>query len=94
MSCGHVDCTAARCRHVIPVLQEPRTRALIACQIQIQDGHTMTWCDRTYVVWRGGDGQWRLDLGEGAPERRRAWIDLVAWLCALRPRDVEILEAP
>jgi hypothetical protein len=74
------------------VLPEPRSRALIACQIQTGAG--MTWTNRTYEVVRAADGQWLLDFGEGALEPRRDWDAVLGWLRAMRPRDVEMLEDP
>ncbi len=76
----------------ICTLPEPRDRALIACQIQT--GPAMAWTNRTYDVVRSPDGQWRIDFGEGALEPRRCWAAVLDWLCKLRPRDVELLEAP
>ena len=73
-------------------LPEPRDRALIACQIQLGIGQT--WTNRTYEVIRASDGQWRVDFGEGALERRSDWAAVLAWFWSLRPRDVELLEAP
>ena len=91
--CGCGDCGIARCvRYLVPYLREPRDRALIACQIQT--GPSMTWTDRTYEVVRAPDGQWRLDFGDGALEKRSDWAAIVRWLELLRPRDVEMLEAP
>ena len=96
---GHgTDCTCgdykiARCgRETLVAIREPHQRALISCQIQTGPG--MTWTNRTYEVIRAEDGQWRIDFGEGALEPRRDWAAVLAWLCALRPRDVELLEAP
>lgn len=73
-------------------LPEPRTRALVACQIQT--GAAMTWTDRTYEVVRAEDGQWRVDFGEGTLEPRRSWQDVLAWLASLRPRHLEMLGYP
>jgi hypothetical protein len=73
-------------------LPEPRTRALIACQIQT--GVEQTWANRTYEVIRASDGQWRVDFGEGALEPRRDWAAILAWFWSLRPRNVELLEVP
>jgi hypothetical protein len=76
--------------YVLPALHEPRTRALIACQIQTDPGRT--WTDRTYEVIRGTEGKWRIDFGDGALETRRDWAAVLRWLELLRPRDVEMLE--
>lgn len=76
----------------ISSIPEPRVRALIACQIQ--SGPGMTWTDRTYEVLRANDGQWRVDFGEGVREPRRSWSAVLEWLRSLRPRDVEVMEAP
>lgn len=73
-------------------LAEPRSRALIACQIQAGPGRT--WTNRTYEVVRGSDGQWLVDFGEGPLEPRRDWASVVDWLARLCPRDVELLEDP
>lgn len=73
-------------------LPEPRTRALISCQIQT--GVEQTWANRTYEVIRASDGQWRVDFGEGALEPRRDWAAILAWFWSLRPRNVELLEVP
>jgi hypothetical protein len=83
--CGCGDCQIARCW-----LREPRARTLIACQIQTGPG--MTWTDRTYEVVPASDGQWLIDLGEGALEPRRDWAAVLDWLRSLRPRDVELME--
>jgi len=72
-------------------LPEPRTRALIACQIQT--GPDFTWADRTYEVVRAKDGQWLVDFGEGALEPRRDWATVLNWLGSLKPRAIELLEA-
>lgn len=84
--CG--DCVIARCDR----LPEPTQRALIACQIQT--GLGQTWTDRTYEVFRGQDGRWMIDFGEGPLEPRRDWDAVLDWLRSLRPRDVELLEWP
>jgi len=76
----------------IAAFREPRARALIACQIQA--GPDMTWVDRTYEVTCSEDGQWRVDFGAGPIEPRRDWASILDWLRRLRPRDVELLEAP
>jgi hypothetical protein len=76
----------------IAALCEPRTRALIACQIQTGPGQT--WTNRTYEIARSADGQWMVDFGEGSLEPRRNWDAVLDWLRRLRPRDVELLEAP
>lgn len=76
----------------IASLHEPRSRVLIACQIQ--SGPRMTWTNRTYEISRAVDGQWLVDFGEGALEPRRSWSAVVEWLCSLRPRDVEMMEIP
>jgi hypothetical protein len=86
-SCWCGDCTIAHCW-----LRKPRSRALIACQIQTGPG--MTWTDRTYVVVPASDGQWMIDFGEGAFEPRRDWNAVLDWLRSMRPRDVELLEVP
>ena len=88
--CGCGDCKIARCdRLAIP---EPQQRALIACQIQTGIGQT--WTSRTYEVVRAPDGQWMVDFGEGALEPRRDWEAVLGWFWSLKPRDVELLEAP
>lgn len=74
----------------VAAFREPRSRALIACQIQTGPG--MTWTNRTYEVVRASDGQWLVDFGEGAREPRRDWDAVLSWLVKLRPRDVELLE--
>ena len=76
----------------IAALREPRARALIACQIQMGPGQT--WTNRTYEVVRSDDGQWMIDFGAGPLEPRRNWDAVLDWLRILRPRDVELLEAP
>ena len=75
----------------IVALPEPRTRALIACQIQAGPGQT--WTNRTYEVVRASDGsgQWLVDFGEGPLEPRRDWAAVLDWLGRLVPRDVELL---
>ena len=91
--CGCGDCKIARCgRDAVAALREPQQRALIACQIQT--GLGQTWTNRTYEVLRAPDGQWRVDFGAGPLEPRRTWADVLDWLWSLRPRDVELLEAP
>lgn len=78
-------------------LPEPRTRALIACQIEVgraPTGLERMWANRTYEVIRTSDGQWRVDFGEGALEPRRDWAAVLAWFWSLRPRNVELLEVP
>ena len=78
----------------LAALREPRSRALIACQIQTGPGQT--WTNRTYEVVRATDssGQWMIDFGEGPLEPRRDWDAVLDWLRRLRPRDVELLEVP
>lgn len=78
----------------IAALCEPRARALFACQIQTGPGQT--WTNRTYEVVRASDGsgQWMIDFGEGPLKPRRNWDAVLDWLRSLRPRDVELLEAP
>lgn len=71
-------------------LPEPRSRALIACQIQ--RGPDETWVDRTYEVIRAKDGQWLVDFGAGPLEPRRDWRSILDWLWRLSPRGVELLE--
>lgn len=71
-------------------LPEPRSRALIACQIQAGPGQT--WTDRTYEVIRAADGWWLVDFGEGRLEPRRDWAAVLDWFWRLAPRDVELLE--
>jgi len=91
--CGCGDCKIARCiRRQTVVLPEPQRRALIACQIQT--GLGQTWTSRTYEVVRAPDGQWMVDFGEGALKPRRDWEAVLGWLWSLKPRDVELLEAP
>jgi len=82
-----------RCsRYEEPCLREPKSHALIACQIQTGPGRT--WTDRTYEVRRGTGSTWWIDFGEGLPEEREDWATVVRWLVLLRPRDVEMLELP
>ena len=76
----------------VAALREPRSRALIACQIQTGPGRT--WTNRTYEVVRGADGQWLVDFGSGPLEPRRDWESVLDWLRRLSPRDVELLEDP
>jgi hypothetical protein len=83
--CGHLDVAIA-------ALPEPRTRALIACQIQTGPGQT--WTNRTYEVVRAPDRQWMIDFGEGPLEPRRDWAAVLDWLGRLVPRDVELLGDP
>jgi hypothetical protein len=71
------------------IFPEPRDRVLIACQIQSGG----TWTDRTYEVVRSGSG-WQLDFGDGGCEKLSSWNAVLDWLISLRPRDVELLEAP
>lgn len=83
----------ARCgRVIVPALREPQQRALIACQIQTGPGQT--WTDHTYEVVRAADGYWFINFGEGSLELYRDWTAVLDWLWCLRPRDVELLEAP
>lgn len=76
----------------ITALSEPRSRALIACQIQ--SGPGQAWTNRTYEVVRASDGsgQWLVDFGAGPLEPRRDWDAVLDWLWRLGPRDVELLE--
>ena len=77
---------------IMAALREPRSRALIACQIQTGPGQT--WTNRTYEVVRSTDGQWMVDFGAGPLEPRRDWDAVLDWLRRVCPRDVELLEAP
>lgn len=79
-------------REAIAALPEPRTRALISCQLQ--SGPATAWVDRTYEVIRSVDGCWLVDFGEGRPEPRRDWRAVLDWLWRLCPRNVELLEDP
>ena len=77
------------------MLPAPRSRALIACQVQFGPGRT--WTDRTYevrLVANDGDPYWQIDLGEGPPVRRASWDDVLDWLRIMAPRDLELVEVP
>ena len=73
-------------------LPEPKTHALVACQIRTMFGPSETWTDRTYEFKRCDDGLWALDVGYGVLEGRRTWAEAMHWLRSLRPRNVELVE--
>jgi hypothetical protein len=67
---------------------EPKSAALIACQIRNEHG---AWIDFTYEAVRKVNGTWRVDIGRRCFEHFPSWDTFTAWLRQRGPRDIELI---